>query len=461
MRSSLAIIGMFAACHATAPLAQANGPGLDPELQRLASQAYVFGYPLVLMDVTRQVMTARAPVNRFSHRRVFPDHNFTGVVSPNADTLYSIAWLDLSEEPLVLTVPAMGDRYYLMQLLDAWTNTFAAPGTRTTGNGAGTFAIVGPGWRGELPSALQEIRAPTNMVWLLGRIQTNGKADFTAVNALQDQFDLTGLSAWSQHESKSAGAPQLAPQGDARTAPVDQVAAMDAETFFTRFAALLPANPPAADDAPMVARTRELGIEAGKPFLLGKPDALATRSVTRGVSSAREGIVAAAKAVDPSRAQNGWMIRRDLGTYGTQYARRALVAWVGLGANPPEDAIYPTARVDKNGESLSGAHEYVLHFDRDALPPANAFWSLTMYNDRQFFVANPLARYAIGDRDALRFNDDGSLDLYVRHTSPGAARESNWLPAPPDAFNVMLRIYWPKPAALDGSWVPPAITKVR
>ena len=199
MRSSIATIGVLVlmawACHTTVALAQASGPGLDPELQRLASDVYVYGYPLVLMDVSRQVMTARAPVNRFSHRRVFPDHNFTGVVSPNADTLYSIAWLDLSEEPLVLAVPAMGDRYYLMQLLDAWTNTFAAPGTRTTGNGTGTFAIVGPRWRGELPAGLQEIRAPTNMVWLLGRIQTNGKADFAAVNPLQDQFGLTGLSA--------------------------------------------------------------------------------------------------------------------------------------------------------------------------------------------------------------------------------------------------------------------------
>jgi hypothetical protein len=461
MRAALVATGLTMICHAPVILAQASGGSGDPELRQTAAEVYVYAYPLVLMDVTRQVMTARAPANRFSHRRVFPDHNFTGVVSPNADTLYSIAWLDLGEQPLVLSVPAMGERYYLMQMLDAWTNVFAAPGTRTTGNQPGSFAIVGPRWRGELPSGLHELRSPTDMVWLLGRIQTNGKSDFAAVNALQDQFGLVTLAAWRQQSTQPAGAVRVASQGDVRTAPVEQVAAMDAQTFFARFAELLAANPPAQADAPMVARMQRLGIAAGKPFLLDKPDALSTRSIEAGVASARQSIVAAARGADPSLSANGWMIRRNLGTYGTEYARRALVAWVGLGANPPEDAIYPMARVDADGQPLNGAHDYVLHFPAGALPPANAFWSLTMYNERQFFVENPIARYAIGDRDTLKFNADGSLDLYLRHDARDAAREPNWLPAPPGPFNVMLRIYWPKPAVLDGSWLPPPITRTR
>lgn len=449
------------ACHATVTTAQSGGVSGDPELRQAAAEVYAYAYPLVLMDVSRQVMTARAPVNRLSHRRVFPDHHFTGVVSPNADTLYSIAWLDLGEQPLVMGVPDMGDRYYVMQLLDAWTNVFAAPGTRTTGNQAGSFAIVGPRWHGALPPGLQALRSPTDMVWLLGRIETNGKNDYAAVNALQDKFTLSTLSAWNQPATQPAGAERVASQGDVRTAPVDQVSAMDAQTFFARFASLLTANPPAAGDEPIVARMAQLGIAAGKPFLLDRPDALSTRSIEAGVASARERIAAAAHAVDPALSVNGWTIRRDLGEYGTQYGRRALVAFVGLGANLPEDAIYPMARIDADGRSLDGSHEYVLHFPAGSLPPANAFWSLTMYDDRQFFIDNPIARYAIGDRDALAFNPDGSLDLYLRHDTPGAGHESNWLPAPAGAFNVMLRIYWPKPAVLDGSWLPPAITRTR
>ena len=461
MRAATVAMALAAAGHASVIRAQSAGGAGDPELRQVAADAYTYAYPLVLMDVTQHVMTARAPVNRFSHRRIFPDHNFTGVVSPNADTLYSIAWLDLSEQPLVMSVPAMGERYYVMQMLDAWTNVFEAPGTRTTGNQAGSFAIVGPHWRGELPTGLQALRSPTNLVWLLGRIQTNGKSDYAAVNALQDQFSLVTLATWLKKPSPPAGAARIAPQGDVRTAPVDQVGAMDAQTFFARFADLLPANPPAPADAPIMERMQRIGVVAGKPFLLDRPDALSTRSIEAGVASARASIVAAARAVDPSLSANGWTIRRDLGDYGTQYARRALVAWVGLGANLLEDALYPIARVDAEGRPLDGGHDYVLHFPADSLPPANAFWSLTMYNERQFFIDNPIARYAIGDRDALAFNPDGSLDLYLRHETPGGAREANWLPAPAGPFNVMLRIYWPKPAVLDGSWLPPAIQRTR
>src|SRR5215475_11586315 len=184
------------------------------EASEIAVEAYVFGYPLVLMDVTRRVMTAvpkagarKAPVNQFLHIREFPDYTMTDVVSPNADTLYSTACLDLTKEPIILSVPDIGKRYYLMEMLDAWTNVFAAPGTRITGNGHGDFAIVGPQWKGKLPADVKEIKFPTNMVWLLGRTQTNGKEDYAAVHAIQDQYKLTPLSAWG----KANNAPDNAP----------------------------------------------------------------------------------------------------------------------------------------------------------------------------------------------------------------------------------------------------------
>jgi hypothetical protein len=427
-------------------------------LRQLAQEVYVYAYPLVLMDVSRQVLTARTPANQFRHSPAFPDASFTGVVSPNADTLYSSAWLDLDKEPLILSVPDTKGRYYVMQMLDAWTNVFAAPGKRTTGTGSGDFAIIGPHWQGQAPVGVTEIRSPTAMVWLLGRTQTNGTSDFPAVHAIQEQYRLTPLSVWN-------GAPATTPGTaatealDTKTAPVAQVAAMDAATFFSRFAKLLPDNPPAAEDAPMVEKLARLGIEPGKAFLLDKPDAASSRAIQGGAKDGLASIAAVAKSGVPG-GTTGWTIRLGLGRYGTEYLKRACVAWLGLGANLPEDAIYPTLRVDAEGQPLNGANRYVLHFDKKDLPPANAFWSLTLYNDKQFFVDNPLNRYALGDRDRLKYNKDGSLDLHVRNTSPGKDKDANWLPAPTDSFNLMLRVYWPKPEALDGTWVPPKVTKV-
>jgi hypothetical protein len=412
------------------------------------------------MDVSKQVLTTHAPVNRFRHSATFPDANFTAVVSPNADTLYSTAWLDLQAEPQILSMPDTKGRYYLMPMLDAWTNVLAAPGKRTTGTAAWNAAIVGPSWQGQLPAGMQEIRSPTNMVWLLGRTQTNGPADFAAVSALQQQYKLTPLSAWSGANAGAASA-AVPETVDTQLAPVAQVAAMDAATFFTRFAALLPDNPPAVEDGPMVEKVTRLGIVPGKEFLLDKPDAASSRAIQGGVRDGLAGIVAVAKSAPVGPVgESGWTVALNLGHYGTEYLRRASVAWLGLGANLPEDAIYPTTRVDAQGQPLSGANRYVLHFDKQDLPPTNAFWSLTLYNDRQLFAANPLNRYALGDRDRLKYNKDGSLDLYIQNTPVSKDKEANWLPAPLEGFNLMLRIYWPKPPVLDGTWTPPRVERL-
>ena len=460
MYAALAVVAIaLGACGKSETPPGSAGSAYEAQgLRQLAQEVYVYAYPLVLMDVSRQVLAARTGPNQFRHSAAFPDANFTGVVSPNADTLYSTAWLDLKPEPLILSVPDTKGRYYVMQMLDAWTNVFAAPGKRTTGTGKGDFAIVGPEWRGQLPAGMMEIRSPTQLVWLLGRTQTNGVADFAAVNAVQQQYKLTPLSAWTGGDAPSAAAPAVAANGDQATPPVVQVRDMDAATFFSRFAALLPDNPPAPDDAPMVEKLARLGIAPGKPFLLDKPDAASARAIQGGAKDGLASIVALAK--NTPAGTNGWNIHRDLGRYGTEYLKRAFVAWMGLGANLPEDAVYPTLRVDAEGQPLTGANRYVLHFDKGQLPPANAFWSLTLYNDRQFFAANPMNRYAVGDRDKLKFNKDGSLDLYVQNASPGKDKEANWLPAPAEGFNLMLRLYWPKAQVLDGSWVPPPLQKL-
>ncbi|WP_059411745.1 DUF1254 domain-containing protein [Cupriavidus basilensis] len=452
---------LLAGCAAGPQKAQApQGASSQPDatVKALSAQVFTYAYPLVLMDVTREVMTARTPANTFAHMRGFPDATFTDVVSPNADTLYSTAWLDLSEEPQILSLPDTRGRYYLMPMMDAWTNVFASPGKRTTGTRKAVFAIIGPRWTGTLPPGVKEIRAPTEMVWLIGRTQTNGKKDYAAVRRLQSQYRLMPLSAW-QGGGKARS--QAAPAGnavDTETPPAEQVAAMDAQAFFTRFAALLPANPPAPADAAMVESIRKLGIVPGAPFSVTALEPATARAVQEGATTALAGIAGAAKRAADTGAE--WTVRRDLGNYGTAYGKRALVAWVGLGANLPADAVYPATRVDSAGKPLDGSKRYVMHFDKNQLPPTNAFWSLTLYNDKQVFVANPLNRYAIGDRDRLRYNRDGSLDIAIQNARPPGSQVSNWLPAPPDGFNLMLRVYWPGQSVLDGTWVAPPVERI-
>jgi hypothetical protein len=436
----------------------------EGEAFQIGIDAYIYGYPLVLMDVTRQVATAapkvtdrKAPINQFRHNRAFPDHTFTTVVSPNADTLYSIAWLDLAKEPMVLSVPDTGKRYYLMQLLDAWTNVFAVPGTRTTGNGKGDVAIVGPGWKGKLPAGVQEIKAPTSMVWLIGRTQTNGKEDYEAVYALQRQYKLTPLGAFGTNYVPPENVP-VDPNVDLKTPPVEQVAKMDAATFFGRLARVMRDNPPAAADAELVKKLATIGIVPGKDFDIKAQEPTLVQALERAVREGRDKLVAATKQ-PKGKVINGWTFMLDLGRYGADYLNRATVAALTLGANLAEDAIYPRTTVDAAGQPLTGANRYVLHFPKGQTPPVNAFWSVTMYNSKQFFVENPLARYALGDRDKLKTNADGSLDIYIQHNSPGPEREANWLPAPKDEFNLILRLYWPKKEALDGEWKPPAVKR--
>ncbi|HVP29429.1 MAG TPA: DUF1254 domain-containing protein [Myxococcota bacterium] len=458
-RRLLAALASFAAF--TSAFAPARGAAaLTPaEAKKLGEEVYLYAYPLVLMDVSRAVMTAKTPANAFDSMRRFPDASSTDVVSPNADTLSSSAWLDLSHEPVVLSVPDMGKRYYLMPLLDAWTNVFSSPGTRTTGERKADFAIVGPRWKGKLPADVTPIHAPTEMVWLIGRTQTNGASDYGAVSALQDQIRLTPLSAWGKPGAAPAAKPDPTPSGvDTKSAPVDQVADMDAPAFFARFASLLHANPPAPADAPMIRKLEELGIVAGKPYDLASLGPENARAVSEGAEAAQISLAAAMHGGGDEKSDSGWTSRRNLGRYGTDYGLRAGTAWFGLGANLPEDAIYASTRADAAGQPLDGSHRYVLHFAKGGLPPARAFWSLTLYDDQQHFVANPIDRYAIGDRDPLAFAPDGALDLYVQAASPGKEKESNWLPAPEGSFQLVLRVYWPKQEMIDGKWKPPGVT---
>jgi hypothetical protein len=421
------------------------------EARVIAGEGLVYGYPLVLMDLSMRLLTSLpsgaggAGVNRLDHRRRFPDASFTDVVSPNADTLYSTAMLDLRGGPLLLAVPA-SDRYYLLPMLTAWTDVFAAPGTRTTGTGAHTWAVTGPGWSGELPDGAEEIRCPTGIGWLVGRTQTNGAADYEAVHRFQDSITLEPMAGTAQVGDPAPPSSTLPPP--------EVLDAMDATTFFSTLAALMVDAPPAPADAPLLERLARIGLAPGSY----EPPAGLEHAIERGRTEARAALASVGQ--DRDAGEGSWTIHRGLGSYGTNYARRAYVALVGLGANLDADAVYPHTAVDAAGEPLDGAHRYRLHFPADALPPANAFWSLTMYDARQYFVDNPVDRFAIGDRDALLFADDGSLDLWLQHDDPGDERRANWLPAPEGAFNLVLRIYWPGEEVLDGRWMPPPVERL-
>lgn len=420
----------------------------ESDLQRTAVDAWIFGYPLVLMDLTRRVMGA--PLNEFHHLRAFPDHTFTEVVSPNADTLYSSAWLDLRPEPLVLSVPATAGRYWMMPALSGWTEVFTAPGSRTTGDEGGDFALCPPGWTGNLPRDVIRIDAPTSMVWLIGRTAAAGTRDYLAVHALQDQYLLTPLSVYDD-----AQAPPLVvddwPGTTDTNAPVDQVAQLDGGTFFRRLAELLVDNPATPADAEAM---------AGLTMLLDNPsDPAVVAAVAAAPGAGQARLRALGSRLDAAQG-NGWSFPRGLGSYGTDYAKRAYTAFMGLGANLDADAVYPHTTMDSEGRALSGANRYRLHFDAGALPPVHGFWSLTLYDDKQFFVDNPIDRYAIGDRDPLHYNPDGSLDLLISHEEPESEPESNWLPSPTGSFNVFLRAYWPGPEVLNGAWTPPPLHRL-
>ncbi|MGC4933516.1 DUF1254 domain-containing protein [Gordonia sp. DT30] len=429
------------------------------DLTALATEAYVYLYPLVTMEVSRRQQTAPAaadrpvfgPANQFAHLREFPSAQFRAVVRPNFDTLYSSAWLDLTTGPVAIDAPDSDGRYYMLPMLDMWTDVFAVPGKRTTGTGPQRHVVVPPGFSGDVGSHGTVIEAPTPYVWLIGRTQTNGPSDYAAVNRFQDGLRVTALG-----ESPAPPPPDI----DLSTEPLRLVNGMSALDYFSFAADALTIIPPHRTDFSVLARIAALGVVPGKPFDAATFSAEQAAQLEAGAAAARTTL---ADLTGLGRVANGWeIITESIGVYGNDYRKRAQVTLVGLGANPPDDAVYPVLLTDAAGRPLTGDRAYTIHFDGDQLPPVNAFWSVTMYDGEGYQVANELDRFALGDRDPLRYNDDGSLDLYVQHTDPGGDKTSNWLPAPSSgALGVTLRLYAPQPGVLDGTWTPPPVVPVE
>jgi hypothetical protein len=460
---------------ASGVFAQGTAPKLTEEqAHAIAVDAYVYLYPLVTMDITRRQLTntdkglGRGPMNVFHNVPTYPPASDKSVVRTNYDTLYSMTYLDLLKEPVVVSVPDTGGRYYLLPMLDMWTDVFASPGWRTTGTQAGNFLVTPPGWRPDLrdrfidefnlPKDVQRINAPTPYVWIIGRTKTDGPADYEAVRKIQDGYKVTLLSEWG----KAPKAPELKvdPSVDMKTPPREQVDTMPVGRFFAYAADLMGQQPPHDTDQPILADMKKIGLEPGKPFDISKVDAIIARALDTVPEDGQK--LMDWKMPTIARVANGWSMNTDaMGVYGNYYLKRAMVTRFGLGANVPQDAIYPLNLADESGKPLDGANKYTIHFDKVSLPPVNAFWSITMYDPEGFAYPNSLERQAVSSWMPFKYNADGSLDLYFQNENPGKEREVNWLPSPKGGFNTTMRLYSPKSDALTGRWNPPAIVKVQ
>lgn len=460
---ALTAVALTVAASVIFPLAsQAQSKVTAEEAHAIGVDAYLYLYPLLTMDITRKQFTniepgkefGKGPMNMFVSVPQYPPADFKGVVRSNFDTLYSIAWLDLTEEPLVIAAPDTAGRFYLLPMLDMWTDVFASPGWRTTGTQAGQFLVTPPGWTGTVPAGLNHLPAPTPFVWVIGRTKTDGAADYAAVHKIQAGYTVTPLSRLGK--SAEPVSVNIDPAVDMKTPPKIQVDSMSAADYFAYAAELLKVHPAHISDQPILAQMKRIGIEPGKSFDMKALDPEIQAALQTVPKDAQA--LMTWKVPTLARVVNGWSMNTDtMGVYGNYYLKRAIVAQIGLGANLPEDAIYPLNIGDVEDKPLDGSNKYVLHFDKGETPPVNAFWSITLYDPEGFQVGNALNRFAVSSWMPFKTNADGSLDIYLQHENPGKDLEANWLPAPKGGFNLTMRLYGPKPEVLNGKWNPPPV----
>ena len=453
-------------------LARAQDKLSEKEASEIALEAYIYGYSLVTTEVTRVQMSNvpkvegfRGPMNQFVNVKRYPPADYRGVSAPNADTLYSLAWLDL-DQPMVFSHPDMGKRFYMFEMVDLWMVAFNTPGARIAGGDAASYLLTGPGWLGAVPPGMKHIPVATRYMVILGRTYADGtEKDYEAVNALQAQYKITPLAAWGKPYTYQAPPVNAKPGFSMTEKPQAAILAMGTDGYFNLMARLMGgAAPPAKEDAPILARMAKLGIEPGQQFELGKLDPQVQAALKNLPEKALQKI--AANRTSMGSMVNGWVITKGLGVYGTDYLKRAVVAAYGWPANRENDAVYPYTEVDSEQRTLTGASKYTLTFPKGQTPPVNGFWSITMYEIDQgwWFVPNALNKFTVSPRNALKYNPDGSLTLHFQNQSPGKDHEANWLPSPKGQFILMLRMYWPKdkdPSILDGSWKVPAVKKVE
>ena len=429
----------------------------------LGVQAYIYGFPYVYMTELRryQVAATVAPnlphmaVNHFWHNQVMGEPESQAGGSPNNDTLYSISWLDLSKEPVILSVPDLSDRYYTMEIASFDSDNFAYVGMRTTGTKSGNYAIVGPSWSGTLPADVQQLTPSTTpSAFILGRTLVRGPDDLPAVHAIMAQYKLTLLSLWGKPDAKAPESYAVLKPFDRKTDPLGEWKTMNAA---------MAENPPPSRHEVLLKQFAQIGVGPGLD--IAGLDPATKRGLQRAAVDGRKLLETALRQGARQKNVNGWNYPpADMGRAGEKddfILRSALQSMWGIVANDPAEAIYLNTSNDSEAKPLTGANRYVIHFQNGGLPPAKVFWSITLYDSRHNLIANPIKRYSIGDRDKLKFNGDGSLDIYVQRTSPGPDRDANWLPSPAEDFNLVMRAYLPGVEMQEQRWTPPPVQKIN
>lgn len=442
---TLLTCGIFSDCSA-----EKTQPDTDAVWETVG-EAYIYAFPLVLTDATKTLSTntdgtlaSRAPVNQFNHAKKLADASFRTVVTPNVDTVYSQAWLDIGAEPMIYVLPET-DRFCNVQILDAWTNTAAVLDT------AGAYAIALPDWEGELPDGVTRVDVPTATVWSIARVVLSGDEDLPHVYAIQDQMQLLPLSAYGEDGRYTAPQGRYAKEND--FVPIDKVLSMTPDEFFNTANRLMQVNPPADADEELLKKLSAVNVGAGMTFdasLLGEDAAERWKKMLQGLRA-----TLAADGAKYAQKLGQWRYYgKPIGDFGTEYTYRAMVALVGLGANTVDVAIYPKTAVDEIGAALNGEKTYTLHFA--SLPPTleGGFWSVTAYGEDDFLIDNPIHRFCINDRSAFELNEDGTLDIVLSKNAP--ENTANWLPVSDGGFHLFMRIYVPDMDALD-TWQPPVI----
>jgi DNA sulfur modification protein DndE len=433
----------------------------------IATLAYIWGYPLITIERSFNYFTnpntpnvpGQGPANELNCAKELVNANFTDVVLPNEDTLYCQAWMNLTNEPLVLKVPPISDRYYTFEFLDAYTNVYNYVGTRASGSSGGTYLITGPDWNGEVPKEMTKIWSPTNTAWILNRILVKGDSDLPNVHAIQDNISIVPFSVYTGNKTiSSSSSSSLHQTNVSKTVPIKPQPATIPTTgikLFDEISQAMIGNPLNPSDPILVNKLKSIGIGPGKTPSIEANDTIKS-ALEIGISKGDKLIKSKVNSIGTTI--NGWSYNTQTGIYGNNYLNRAAITDLGFGANIPQEALYPTTLTDPKGIPYNGTNNYIIHFEPGQTPPVDAFWSISMYNIEKYFVDNPINRYSIGKyTDGLKYNTDGSLDIYIQNQTPGPSKESNWLPSPEEGFLMTLRMYLPTEQILNGTYIPPPV----
>ena len=426
----------------------------DENIWETVEDAYVYAFPLVLMDAietsatnTEEVVTKKAPVNQFMHSVALADAQFRTVVTPNVDTIYSQVWYDLSEEPMVYELPKT-DRFCKVQVLDGWTNTAAVL------DKAGAYAITLSTWEGKLPEGVTRIDVPTSMAWSITRIVLSGEEDLPNVYAIQEKMKLMPLSDYISGDSYEPPRGSYSEEND--YIPVDKVLSMDPITFFNKANELMVKNSPTAADKEMLEKIAAVNIGPGMEFDTSVLTGDVAENWKTMLTEIRLKLIKEGQKFSKKLGQWDYF-GEPIGDFNTEYTYRALVALAGLGANTVEVALYPKIEQDADGNTLTGEKSYILHFESYPQVLEGGFWSVTAYGDDDFLIDNPIDRYCINDRSGLKVNDDDSVDVILSKDAPEDT--TNWLPVGDGGFHLYMRIYTPDMDALE-TWMAPTITEI-